>query len=203
MGEKPILKTLTDVREHVLYCGVTQTGKTTLARHHARILDAADYDVHVYDPVGTETLGGDWPERAKVLTTPEQFHKHLEHLEGTADRPVFMFVDESADLFGHAETHAHWIPRSCRHSHIYLRLIVQRPKMLHPSVRTQCAYAFMLRLSQDDGKQLAGDFGHSADTASIPLDKGDAILLTSGTAAIDEFNVFELVDRRRPSQPME
>lgn len=194
------VQTLVDAREHFLYCGVTQTGKTTLARHHARILDRADYDVVVYDPVGTETAGGEWPERAKILTTPEQFHKFINNAGGEPERPLFLFVDESADIFGHGETHAHWIPRKCRHADIYLRLIVQRPKMLHPSVRTQCAYAYMLRLSIDDAKMLCADFGHGTEVASENLDKGDCILLTSGTEGIESFNVFELVDRRSQSE---
>jgi len=187
-------KTLVDVREHVLYCGVTQTGKTTLARHHARILERAGYDVVVYDPVGTATLGGNWGEKAHVIMAPEALHDYLSRHQGTEDHPIYLFVDEAADIFGHTETHAHWIPRRCRHSFIYLRLMAQRPKMLHPSVRTQCAYAYQLRLARDDAKTLCADFGHSGDIAETPLDKGDCILLVSGSSDIEEFNVFELVD---------
>jgi hypothetical protein len=198
MGAQQIrkVKTLVDIREHVLYCGVTMTGKTTLARHHARILDRANYRIAVYDPVGTETAGGGWPERAEMLASPEEFSEFIEKQSGEPERPVFLFVDESADIFGHGETWSHWIPRKCRHRDIYLRMIVQRPKMLHPSVRTQCAIAYMLRLSKDDARMLAADFGHSADVADMPLDKGDCLLLQSGTTEIEEFNVFDLVDSR-------
>ena len=132
-------QTLVDAREHVLFCGVTQTGKTTLARHHARILERAEYDVVVYDPVGTETAGGGWPESAIVITDIPRLQKWLDRARGDPERPTFLFVDESADVFGHSLTENHWIPRKIRHANIYLRLIVQRPKMLHPSVRTQCA----------------------------------------------------------------
>ena len=62
--------TLVDVREHVLYCGVTMTGKTTLAREHAKILEAAKYQLVVYDPVMTYTANGSWPESARILSTP-------------------------------------------------------------------------------------------------------------------------------------
>ena len=192
-------KTLVDVREHVLYCGVTQTGKTTLARHHARILERAGYDVVVYDPVGTATAGGDWGKEAKLIEEPHVLHNYLSHQSGSEEHPIFLFVDESADIFGHSETHAHWIPRKCRHSFIYLRLLVQRPKMLHPSVRTQCAYAYQLRLAQEDARMLGADFGHSADVAMTPLDKGDCLLLVSGSSDIEEFNVFDLIDSRSQS----
>lgn len=186
--------TLVDTREHVLYCGVTMTGKTTLARHHAAILARAEYDIAVYDPVGTDTINGNWPKNAKIITTPEEFAEYTDRAKGEPERPVFFFVDESADVFGHAQTWNHYIPRKCRHKDIYLRLMVQRPKMLHPSVRTQCAYAYMLRLSRDDARTLCGDFGHGAEIADMPLDKGDCLLLESGNRAIEEFNVFDVVD---------
>jgi hypothetical protein len=197
-----VVKTLVDIRAHVLYCGVTLTGKTTLARHHANLLCKADYDVVVYDPVGTDTVNGGWPDGVEILTTPHAFHARIEKLEGEPDRPVFLFVDESADIFGHSNTEAHWIPRKCRHSNVYLRLIVQRPKMIHPSVRTQCAVAYILRLSKDDMAMLLADFGHGSDAVTI-LDTGDCNLVVSGSAAIEEFNVFDLVNRRRQSTTTE
>lgn len=189
-------KTLVDAREHVLYCGVTMTGKTTLARHHAAILVRAGYDIAVYDPVMTETINGGWPKETKFLKDPDEFNEFVEGYSTEGNRPLFLFVDEAADIFGHSETWAHWIPRKCRHQGIYLRLIVQRPKMMHPSVRTQCAYAYMLRLSKQDAKELAADFGHGAEVSDYPLDKGDSLLLTSGSPDVETFNVFDLVNKR-------
>lgn len=198
--EKTIDKTIVDAREHTLYCGVTMTGKTTLARHHARILSRAKYDVAVYDPVGTGTAGGDWPENAVILGDPETLQRFIEKARGTPEHPVFLFVDESADIFSHGQTQNHWIPRRIRHQHIYLRMIVQRPKMLHPDVRSQCSYAYVLRLANDDKKMVYADFGHSGDIESQTLDKGDCILLTSGSSDVEEFNVFDLVSRQKRSK---
>lgn len=200
MVQKSGPKTLIDTREHTLYCGVTLTGKTTLARFHAQKLAAGKHDVIVYDPVRTGTINGDWPEGAKILTIPETFHEEMERINGDEEHPVFLFVDESADIFGHTETHAHWIPRQCRHRNIYLRMMVQRPKMLHPSVRTQCAFAYMFRVSRDDARNLCADFGHGSDVADTPLDRGDCILLESGTTEIVEFNVFDLIGRKLPQR---
>jgi DNA helicase HerA-like ATPase len=188
------VQTLVDAHEHVLYCGVTMSGKTTLARYHARILESAGYDLIVYDPVRTATKGGDWPEKAEIITTPEAFHKRINALDASEEHPVFIFVDEAADIFDHGEREAHWIPRKIRHEHGYLRMISQRPKMLHPNVRTQCAYAYILRLSSEDSRIICADFGHSADVAQIQLDKGDCLLLASGSRDIERFNVFDLVN---------
>ena len=197
MGEKQGVKTVVDMREHVLFIGVSLTGKTTLARHHANILDKANYDLVVYDPVQTTTINGSWPANAKIITSPEEFHKLVDRLQGTPDRPVFLFVDESADIFGHSETHAHWIPRRIRHQNVYLRLIAQRPKMLHPDVRTQCAVAYQLRLARDDARMICADFGHGPEVYNIQLDKGDCLLLISGSTEVEEFNVFDLVGKSR------
>lgn len=199
------VETLVDAREHKLYCGVTMTGKTTLAREHAAILVAAKYSIAVYDPVGTDTANGNWPDGTTILQTPEEFHEWIEDNETTfdAEHPCFLIVDESADIFGHSQTHAHWIARKIRHQYIYLRLLVQRPNMLHPSVRTQCSYVYMLRLSRNDAALICQDMGHGPEVANKVLDKGDCILLTSGTSAIEEFNVFELigVDPDAPPKP--
>lgn len=198
MGKKrgKSVDTVVDVREHVLYCGVTMTGKTTLAREHASILSAAKYQVIVYDPVGTDTANGNWPDDAEVINDPVKFHEKIEELETSdpdPEHPVFFFVDESADIFGHSETHAHWIARRIRHSEVYLRMIAQRPNMLHPSVRTQCSYVYMLRLSKDDARIICGDMGHGAEVYAEVLDKGDCLMLTSGSSQVERFNVFQLV----------
>jgi hypothetical protein len=193
--------TLVDVREHVLFCGVTLTGKTTLARHHARILDRAGYDIAAYDPVLTDTLGGGWPDKTRILNTPEEFHEYIDKANGEPEHPIFLFVDESPDIFGHSETHAHWIPRKIRHQNIYLRMIAQRPKMLHPSVRTQCAYGYILRLSKDDARAICADYGHGPEISDTPLDKGDVVLITSGSREVEYFNVFDLLaNSRKPAQ---
>lgn len=75
--------------------------------------------------------------------------------------------------------------------------------MLHPSVRTQTSYVYMLRLSRNDAALICSDMGHGPDVAQTVLDKGDCILLTSGSADTEQFNVFELigVDPDAPPKP--
>jgi hypothetical protein len=195
------IPTLIDARQHSLYCGVTLSGKTTLARHHSRELVKAGYDVAVYDPVGSETAGGGWfpvkrySEREPLLFTDEnKFLVWLVKTDAEPDHPIFVFVDESADIFGHENRDAHWLPRRVRHQNIYLRMISQRPKMLPPNVRTQCGVTYMFRLASDDAKLVCADAGHSSNVANKQLDTGDFVLLISGTSEIEEFNCFDLVD---------
>src|SRR6266853_4920022 len=131
-----------DEQTHWLYCGVTQTGKTTLARWHARTLAKARHRVLVYDPVRTETAGGAW-EGCTLLEDDRE--KAFERLAGESD--CYVFVDEAPDLFGHEYRETHWLLRKGRHQGMYLRLMSQRPTMIPPNVRTQCARLFMFRLA--------------------------------------------------------
>lgn len=170
------------------------TGKTTLARHHAQQLVDADYDVTVFDPVGTETANGGWPEGVRIIEDDVKFLEAVRSLRSEdPERPIFLFVDESADVFGHQQRDAHHIPRRCRHDGVYLRLIAQRPKMLHPAARTQCTIAYMFRLAQDDARMVCADFGHGAKVYTIPLDKGDFIVLESGRADVSEYTLTSVV----------
>lgn len=186
-------RTLADAPVHCLYAGVTQTGKTTLARMHARLLDRAGYDVAVYDPVRTETHGGDWPPNAKVFERLDAFLAHCKHA-----RDTFVFVDESADVFSLSQTENHWLLRRGRHRGLYLRLMAQRPKTIAPNARSQCAIAYVFRLARDDAKEIFADFGHGPAMVreyADDLDVGDFCVLESGRPSIATFNVFHLSDR--------
>jgi DNA helicase HerA-like ATPase len=195
MDEKPDSpRTLVDVPAHCIYAGVTQTGKTTLARLHARLLSENGYDVCVYDPVHTATAGGDWPSNAQVFDNQAQF---IAYVKSAQD--VFVFVDESADVFSLSQTENHWLLRRGRHQGLYVRLIVQRPKMIAPNVRTQCAVAYVFRMARDDATELFADFGHSRAYVREyvdALDVGDFVVLESGRPQIAAFNVFDLTHRK-------
>ena len=63
--------------------------------------------------------------------------------------------------------------------------------MLAPTVRNQCGRAYVFRLAKDDLKEIGADFGFS-DLQKINLDKGDFLLLNSGSAQYQKGNVFKL-----------
>jgi DNA helicase HerA-like ATPase len=181
-----------DEPAHWLYVGVTQTGKTTLARFHARKLAGAGHRIIVYDPVGTETAGGGWPEDSELIDDPLKFGKALKNRED-----AYVFVDEGADVFNQSETQNQWMLRKGRHKLLYFRVMAQRPKMLAPNVRTNCARCFMFRLAKDDAREISADFGHGPDIYNETLDTGDCIMLTSGSEHTESFNVFDLVPATR------
>lgn len=180
---------------HKLYCGVTESGKTTLARAMARAYQSAGQIVIVRDPVGTGTAGGGWGENAIIFGhgEDEAFWKYLSN-----DR-VFgahVFIDECSDYFGVGQTENQWLLTRGRHYGLHVNLIAQRPKMIAPNVRNQVSIAYVFRLANDDMKEVTADMGHNMRDFD-PLDKGDFYVLHSGRASIVRHNVFTLLESKR------
>lgn len=175
---------------HTLYTGVTQSGKTTLARSVARELSKAKNRVIVYDPMGTETAGGEWGETAEVHDTLETF---LDVAYAPETVNAHLFIDEAHHVFAHSDKSHLWLLTQGRHYHLTLHIITQRPTKVHPDARTNCGHCFMFRLAQDDARSIGNDYGFS-DIHKISLDKGDFIFLNSGSSEISQGNIFKLLE---------
>lgn len=172
---------------HTLYTGVTKSGKTTLARMMARQLFSKGHLVIVYDPLRTATMGGDWGT-AEIYIDAWQF---LARVQDPALGKCHLFIDEAHHLLGHEMRENFWLLTEGRHYGYFLHLITQRPNKLHPDVRTSCETCYMFRLAQDDAKSIGNDYGHSY-IHKENLDKGDFLVLNSGSSAISRGNVFNL-----------
>jgi hypothetical protein len=184
---------LIDEACHWLYVGVTQSGKTTLARWHSRKLVQAKHHVIVYDPVGTATAGGGWgigDEGGDGFEFHQEPDKFAEAMLKAKD--AFVFIDESADVHSHSQVENQWMLRRGRHAGLYFRLIVQRVKMIPPNVRTQCARLFLFRAAKGDQREILADFGHDTDILPESWEKGDCLMVESGSDDVEQFNVFEL-----------
>jgi hypothetical protein len=194
--------------KHTLICGVTESGKTTLAREIARRMGVREHNMIVFDPVGTATAGGDWPKSAIIFNDIDKF---TDYVERDDVRHAHVFVDESADVFSHSQKDNHWMLRRGRHKGLQFFLIAQRPKMLPPNVRTQCSICYCFRLALDDLKEIAADFGHNVkDILEVNsdeevkeekviknLDSGDYLVLTSGSATFARGNIFNQLQKRK------
>lgn len=175
---------------HQLFCGVTMSGKTTLARIMTRELLAKKQRVIVYDPVGTSTAGGDWGEGAEVFDDLDEF---LEFVNRDDVMHCHVFIDEADLVFSIGQKENHWMLRRGRHYGMFIYPITQRPTLIAPNVRAMCQRAYVFRLIQDDIKTIAADYGFS-DAHKINLDKGDFICFTAGTSQFTRGNVFKLIN---------
>jgi DNA helicase HerA-like ATPase len=193
---------------HGLIIGVTQSGKTTLAHSMAKEFARKGQAVIVFDPLGTPTAANSWPESAIVFNDKAPF---LAYMAREDVSHAHVFIDEAYEIFRHGDPDNYWLLTRGRHYGFQCFLISQRPTMLPPSVRTQCGVAFMFRLAKHDAKEICADFGHDypaiLETSHIteegsnepesdkkvikPLDKGDYIVLNSGSATFSRANIFD------------
>lgn len=174
---------------HSLICGVTESGKTTLAHALANTFAANGQNVIVYDPVGTLTASGSWPKTAVVFDDEEEF---FEYLARDDVLHAHVFVDESGDIFNATKRHNLWLMTRGRHFGFNVYPIAQRPKMILPSARTMCGTAYVFRLASDDLKEIGKDFGFN-DLDKETLDKGDFLVLHSGSPRYERGNIFHLL----------
>lgn len=189
---------------HSLICGVTLTGKTTLARHIASGLCARGHRVFVYDPmIGTGTAGADdeepWGKGAIIFADEDSLVKAMHE----NDREAHVFIDESDELFSHSRKENFWILTRGRHFLLSVNLITQRPKMISPTVRRQCTKLYMFSLAHDDTKEIAKDYAFDGDEllekdgVVVPLDKGDFVVVVSGEHSKTRANIFQLLKSKR------
>ena len=175
---------------HTLYTGVSQSGKTTLARSISRGLCLAKEKVVIFDPLGSPTAGGGWGNGAIIFDDKEAF---LDLVYSEDFINAHLFIDEAHNIFAHDDKSHLWLLTEGRHFYLTLHLMTQRPKKVHPDARTNCGRCFMFRLAQDDAREIGADYGHSGINR-ISLDKGDFLLLNSGSAEYSRGNVFNLLE---------
>ena len=166
------------------------SGKTTLARALSRHVLAAGQKSIVYDPTGTATAGGDWGEGARVFDDLGEF---LAYIESDDAIHAHVFVDEADIVFGHDSPENQWLLRRGRHWGLFVYCITQRPKLVPPNVRSMCGRAYVFRLTQNDMREVAADYGFD-DAHRISLDKGDFLCFTAGSSEYKRGNVFQMLN---------
>jgi len=164
------------------------SGKTTLAHKFAAEFARKGQNIIVFDPVMTQTSAGYWPASAVIFDDENAFFDYLarDDVHG-----AHVFVDEAGDVFNLSKPWNFWLLTRGRHFGFSVFLIAQRPKMLAPTVRNQCGVAYVFRLAKDDIKEIGADFGFS-DLQKIELDKGQFLLLNSGSSSYSHGDVFKL-----------
>lgn len=171
---------------HVLIAGVTGTGKTTLAHELSQRFAREGHRVIVYDPVLTKTAAGTWPDSAVLFDEQDAF---FEYLSRPDVHSAHVFVDEAGEVFSIGQRENFWVLTRGRHYNLHVYMIVQRPKMIAPSARTQARRGYIFRLSPDDMDDIGADFGFSG-VGKIVLDKGQFLVLDTGTVCIKRASIF-------------
>jgi DNA helicase HerA-like ATPase len=174
---------------HTLYTGITESGKTTLARYIARMAQQNKQQVFVFDPVGTQTAGGGWGDRAIIY---DDFEAFMDAVEQTPITHAHLFIDEAMEHFGVGDKENHWLATRGRHKHLVCHFIAQRPKMLAPNVRTQCTTGYIFRLSPDDMDTVGEDYGHG-NLSRFSLESGQFLKLTTKSSKIEASTLDKVI----------
>lgn len=148
---------------HGLILGMTESGKSTLAKGLARNLKAKGYGVLVLDPLNDP----EWQADFKT-TDNEEFLKMF-----WDSRNCFAFIDEAGESVGkYNETMRQTATRGRHwgHSCFY---ISQRGTMIDSTVRAQCGHLYLFNSSADDCKTHANEWNRPELKSASGLARGE------------------------------
>jgi len=138
---------------HEFITGQTMSGKSTLARLKIPPYLRAGVPVAVYSPVEPANV---WPEGCNVFIHWHDFLKFV--LSPAMSNGGLLVVDEADTVLAQGDRRNWWVGTRSRHYGFKSLIITQRPTLVAPTVRGQCAECYAFNLSAEDAKQLARDY---------------------------------------------
>lgn len=133
---------------HVLILGMTESGKTTLARNLSAYYKHQNYGVLVLDPLCDPRWTCDF-----ITDDQEEFLDVF-----WRSRRCIAFLDEGGESVGRYDTAMQQTATRGRHWGHSCHFIAQRATQLAPLVRDQCSRLFLFCSSIKDGKLLSEEF---------------------------------------------
>jgi hypothetical protein len=173
---------------HVLICGRTESGKSTLAKELGSELRLAGEEVFAYNPTlelgythrdDHGRAGAGWEHH-----DPDVFAAEIARRIATPQRR-WIIVDEAHEFFTRGDCQHAWIGTRGRHYGLNVIAITQAGQQLHPTVRGQCGTLYLFPCSLNDAAFLANQFGKRQLEDVVNLPNGSYFkvsrgLLTSG-----------------------
>ncbi len=138
---------------HTLITGMTESGKTTLARITAVGLIRKKKQVWVLDPCDDDQ----WADGCRVFNDIETF---LPAVRSKTD--LFLFVDESGYSLDRYEPEHNWLATTSRHQGHSVTFIGQRFTQLAPIIRTNCSQCYMFAQPRKDIEAVAEEFNEDS-----------------------------------------
>lgn len=151
---------------HKLIVGQTLSGKSTLAKAFAADAVKRGIVPVVYDPTLSE-----WPTEF-VTDDFAEFVEFIHTLHADGFRMVAI-VDEADTVMSMADRGNWWLFTRGRHYGLEAIAITQRPKLVAPTVRGNCADAFIFHLGKNDASELADDISADGASAAPTLRQGE------------------------------
>jgi DNA helicase HerA-like ATPase len=133
---------------HVLIAGMTESGKTTLAKDLCHRYYSRGYATAVLDPLNDP----DWCPDFQTRDSGD----FLECARNS--RSLGLFLDESGESVGKYNDEMFWLATRARHYGHKSHFLTQRPQQLSRTVWNQCSHLFLFNISAYDAKLLADEF---------------------------------------------
>lgn len=160
---------------HVGICGVTGTGKSSLAKVMCAEYHAAGHGCLVFDPI----YDGGW-QADFVTADKKQFVEAYFNSENCR-----VFIDECSELDRHKDKAFNYMATRGRHYGHVNFFIAQRWKMMPRNVRSQCSKVFSFRQADEDAKELAKDIGNKDLSGVVSLERGQYMFASAFESHID------------------
>lgn len=144
---------------HALILGMTESGKTSLAKQLAANYRAKGFSILVLDPMNDP----EWPADYKT-TDPDEFLTVFWN-----SRRCMVFIDESGDAIGRYNKAMERTATKGRHWGHSCHYITQRGAQLSQTVRDQCSHLFLFASSLKDRKLHAEEW--NAPVLTQPLER--------------------------------
>jgi len=154
---------------HVGICGVSGTGKTSLAKELSREYKTQGWGVLVYDPTADDWGNVDLVTSDKKLFAEAYF----------SSKNCRVFIDECTELDRNKDKAFLYMATRGRHYGHLNYFIAQRWKMIPRNMRSQCSRVFTFKQSDEDAKELAQDIGNIELKNANGLGRGEYIFATS------------------------
>lgn len=151
---------------HVLIIGMTESGKTTLAKELNAEYRKAGLSSIILDPISDP---GWMPGEDCFLTRDKK--KFLDVVKSS--RSCAVFVDESGEAVGQYQTEMHWLGTRARHYGHSVHFLAQRSVQIATTVRDQCSIMYLFNCSKKDSLTLADDWNREEIKNAYKLGKGE------------------------------
>jgi hypothetical protein len=153
---------------HYLIVGMTESGKSTLAKLLAKQWKKSGLPIAVLDPLAYP----DWPCDFHT-SRPENFLRHLK----THKEKAWAIIDEGGVAIGRYNEAMNWCFTTSRHIGWNVLVITQGVTQLPPIVRGQCSGVFLFQCANTNWQILAEEFNRPELVSLSRLGKGEFLFI--------------------------
>ena len=155
---------------HVLIIGMTESGKTSLAKLLNGMYRKKGVSSIVLDPINDP--GWEPGEECYVTRKQNEFLRVVKQ-----SRSCNVFIDEAGESVGQYQTEMHWLGTRARHYGHSAHFICQRVIQVATTVRDQCSTLYLFNVSKKDSHILADDWNREELKAANTLGKGEFFIV--------------------------